>query len=262
MKTQFSRRRNALVSSATLLTGGVVFLIAVVVTGISFFFPTLSLALAEPGWKLGAAASTATHSLSSFFTTHTNSVSETERLLNENQTLQNENRALRAQLHDIASLTDGATLSQNRVTASVRAGPPLSPYDTLVVSLTALSSVPTGAIVYGPGSVPIGTVTESGLGTARVSLYSSPHRKVEGWIGEKRFPVTLTGESAGAFSATLARESGVVPGDVLYLPGPGALPAGTVARLVSDPSSTSDVVYIVPYVNIFSLSWVAIETGP
>jgi hypothetical protein len=91
-----------------------------------------------------------------------------------------------------------------------------------------------------------------------VLLYSSPKATVDGWIGEKRLPVTLTGESAGSFSASLSHESGVAVGDVLYLPGPGALPAGTVARISSDPSSTNDVVYIVPYVNIFSLTWVAI----
>ena len=181
------------------------------------------------------------------------------RELNENQILNNENRALRGQLADITHLTGGGTLSTHQVLAGVLAAPPLSPYDTLIVSLQNRSSVPIGAFVYGPGSVPIGTVEQSSQGTARVLLYSSPNRKVDGWIGDKRLPVTLVGESAGSFTATLNRASGVAVGDVLYLKGPGALPAGTVARVESDPSSTTDIVFIVPYVNIFSLTWVSIE---
>lgn len=255
---QYSRKRNALVSSRTLLIGGGVFSVCVLVLVLGSFFPSLSITIATPGWKLGAAATQATHSVSSIFEKTDEAQTATERLQSENQVLQNENRALRGQLTDISHLTGSSTLPAHLVLAGVLARPPLSPYDSLVVALEDTAHVSVGALVYGPGSVPIGTVSETAHGTARVLLYSSPKTTVNGWIGEKRLPVVLTGESAGSFSASLSHDSGVLVGDVLYLPGPGALPAGTVARISSDPSSTNDVVYIVPYVNIFSLTWVAI----
>lgn len=259
MKMQYSRKRNALVSSRTLLIGGGVFCVCLLVLLLGSLFPSLSITLATPGWKLGAAATQATHSVSSIFEKTDETQSATERLQSENQVLQNENRALRGQLSDITHLTGSSTLPAHLVLGGVLSRPPLSPYDSLVVSVMDSAPVSVGARVFAAGSVPIGTVSESSRGTARVLLYSSPKTTVEGWIGEKRLPVTLTGESAGSFSASLSHESGVLVGDVLYLPGPGALPAGTVARISSDPSSTNDAVYIVPYINIFSLTWVAIE---
>lgn len=259
MKTQFSHRRNALISKQTLIVASSVAGVCAVVLVVSSFFPSLPLVLATPGWKLGAVASNATHAVTSVFQNTDLVVADKERLDAENQMLNNENRVLRTQLEDISRLTGGGVLSTHRVVASVISRPPLSPYDTLIVYLNNGSSVPLDAFVYGPGSVPIGKVTQSARGMARVLLYSSPNEKTEGWIGEKRLPVTLLGESAGSFSATLARESGVAVGDILYLPGPGALPAGTVVDVASDPSSTNDVVHIVPYVNIFSLTWVSIQ---
>lgn len=259
MKTQFSHRRNALISKQTLIVASAVVCACALVLGVSSFFPSLPTLLATPGWKLGAAASDATHSVMSLFQNTDLVMVEKERFEAENQILNNENRALRAELEDTAHLSGGGVLSSHRVLAPVLSRPPLSPYDTLIVSLENGSSVAVGAFVYGPGSVPLGKVTQSTRGVARVLLYSSPSEKTEGWIGEKRLPVTLMGESAGSFSATLARESGVAVGDILYLPGPGALPAGTVVDVASDPSSTSDVVHIVPYVNIFSLTWVSIQ---
>ncbi len=257
---QYSRKRNALITRRTLLVGGGVFLVCLFALMLGSLFPSLPIILATPGWKLGAAATNATHGVSSIFQNSGEMQSDTDRLQMENQTLQNENRALRAQLLDITHMTASSTLPVHHVVAGVLSRPPLSPYDTLVVALGDGVSVKVGARVYGPGSVPIGTISETGRGTARILLYSSPKSTVDGWIGEKRLPVTLIGGSAGSFTSTLSHESGVAVGDVLYLPGPGALPAGTVARISSDPSSTNDVVYIVPYVNIFSLTWVTIET--
>lgn len=260
MKMQYSRKRNALLSTRTLLVGSGVFLVCLFALMLGSVFPSLPIILSTPGWKLGAAATEATHSVTSIFVKADKAQTSVESLQSENQVLQNENRALRAHLSDISHLTASSTLPTHQVIAGVLSRPPLSPYDTLVLALPDGTSVKVGARVYGPGSVPIGTISETGHGSARVLLYSSPKSTVDGWIGEKRLPVILTGESAGSFSSTLSHESGVLVGDVLYLPGPGALPVGTVARISSDPSSTNDIVYIVPYVNIFSLTWVAIET--
>lgn len=261
MKMQFSRRRNALVSKQTLVVGTSVSLVCLFLLGVSSFFPTLIPLAAKPGWALGATASSATRAIGSLFEDKNNVAVDRDRLQLENQVLQNENRMLRANLEDVTHLTGGAMLPASTIVAGVLARPPLSPYDTLVVSLGTVLRAQQGALVYGPGGVPIGTVEQSEKGIARVLLYSSPGRKVDGWIGAKRFPVTLSGESAGAFTASIAHASSVVVGDVLYLPGPGALPAGTVASVESDPSSTEDILFIVPYINIFSIPWVLITAG-
>ncbi len=179
---------------------------------------------------------------------------ERDELLRDNLALTEENRTLRARLTDV----QGFLLESGRIRAGVFARPPVAPYDTVLVGAGRTAGVVAGAYVYGPGGVPLGTVDTVAEGTSRIALFSTGGRSTLGWVGDTRIPLTLTGRGGGAFLATLPRESGVVVHDVVYVPGPGALPIGTVVRIDSDPSAPRDTVFIAPYANLFSLTWVDI----
>lgn len=257
MKTQFSRRRNVYITPGRLLVGVGTILLLVALSITTHFFPTLFLSLARPGFLLGASLSESTRTLSSFFEDKDALLSRIDALTVENQALQNENRTLRGKFSDITGLRDADSLSIQGIPAGVLVRPPLSPYDTLVIELPSGERAREGALVFATGGVPVGTITKGGT-VAQVELFSAPSRLTYGWVGEKRLPVSLVGESAGAFTATLPREAIVAVNDIVYLPGPGAIAVGSVSHIDSDPSSTSQTLYIVPYVNIFSLTWVVV----
>lgn len=246
MKTKsFRRPKNSFSPYARLalsIGGGVVLVLIL----LRVFFPGVLYALASPFWYAG-----------SFATEQIGSFEDAQQLFRENQTLkeetlrlQNENSILKEQLQEL-----GLYESQG-VKAGVLARPPLAPYDVLIVSLSAPSFV--GALVYGPGGVPIGEV-ESISGTeAHIGLYSRSGRVTEGWLGEERLPVSVVGEGSGSFSITLPQETPVSLGDEVFIPGPGALMIGTVARINTHQASTEKTLIVRPLVNPFSISFVTL----
>lgn len=241
----FRRPKNTLSPYARLAIGisGVVILVLIV---LRVFFPGVLFALASPFWYAG-----------SFATEQIGSFEDAQTLFRENNTLkeevlrlQNENLVLSEQLRELG------LFAIEGVPAGVLARPPLAPYDVLVVSLSAPTRV--GALVYGPGGVPIGEV-ESISGTeAHIGLYSASSRSIEGWLGEERLPVTILGEGSGSFSITLPQETPVSLGDEVFIPGPGARMIGTVARINTHQASTEKTLSVRPLVNPLSISFVTI----
>ncbi len=110
----------------------------------------------------------------------------------------------------------------------------------------------------GQGGSPLGTVEKVEAGSSRITLFSAPGRETSGWVGEARTPVTFTGAGAGVMNATVPKDALVQVGDIAYLPGPGALAFGVVARVDSNPSSPESQVRVQPTINPFSVLWVQI----
>ena len=167
--------------------------------------------------------------------------------------LSNENEVLKARLQDVGAARE--LPSETGLLAGVLSRPPVSPYDVLVVDQGTNAGAQEGMVAYAQG-VPIGTVAEANARTSRVLLYSSPERFTEGWVGEQRLPLTLIGGGAGTFEADVARELEVAEGDMVYVPGPGALPIGRVERIESHASSPRSVLRIRPLVNPLALTFV------
>jgi cell shape-determining protein MreC len=198
-------------------------------------------------------------------------VQENKTLSQEILTLQNENTVLTARSQDLTSLlsvssesaggtgTSGASGARAGILAGVLASPPLSPYDTLIVSSGSAQGVVRGAQVYAAGGIPIGTVTEVTSTTAIVQLLSTPGVTTNGWAGTARVPVEVMGVGAGSYTATLPAAASVSVGDSVYAPGPGAVPFGTVTKIDADPSSPTVVLHIQSLVNMFSITWVEIS---
>jgi cell shape-determining protein MreC len=251
------RRRNALISSGRALLAACIFFIVIVLLALRTFAPGFLARVATPVWQVGQAATDGLAGFANIFGNSSELTRERDTLQNENLTLAEENRLLRAQMEDLTRLTASSTVPSG-IRAGVTARPPVAPYDTLLVGAGTNEGVTAGAYVYGPGGVPLGTVDGVSLNTSRIALYSTGGRTTDGWVGEKRIAITLVGRGAGAFEATLPRNSGIAVNDVVYAPGPGALPIGTIVKIDTDPSSPRDDIFIAPYVNLFSLTWVTI----
>lgn len=255
-----NRRRNALITTGTVTTAIAVLVLALGLFLLHVFVPGFLVNSVTPIWQGGNAVVESSHRFFSLFGNAAALTNERDRLANENLALAERNRTLEAALADLHTLYGTEASRQGRIVAGVLARPPVSPYDSLVVAAGTRSGVKVGAIAYAGGGVPIGTVASVSETSSRVDLYSHGGSTSEGWVGEKRIPITLMGRGAGAFEATLPRESGITEGAVVYLPGPGAIPVGTVVSIVSNPSAPRDVVRIAPYVNLFSVP--VIEIAP
>ncbi len=123
------------------------------------------------------------------------------------RTLQNENEVLTARAQDLTKLLGGQSGSTqgSTIPAGVLARPPESPYDSLVVAAGSADGIATGAEVFSSGGIPIGTVASVTAHSATIQLLSTPGVTTNGWVGENRIPLTLSGMGAGAFTAILPK---------------------------------------------------------
>jgi len=238
------------------LSGGripalVVAVVLVVLLILGLVFPAALVSFARPLWSAGTGITAAVGNVMPENPTALKE--ERDRLEAELTARSNELYALQAQTDDLARLGD----TEDRIIAGVLARPPMSPYDTLIVEPEA--PVREGAQTYGIGGAPIGTVSRADVGSAHISFYSTAGRSTLGWAGEARIPVELIGVGSGAFRVMVTKDAGIVVGDLVYVPGPGALPIGSVARIDTNPSSPSSTLFIRPLVSPFSLTWVSIE---
>lgn len=250
MKTQYFRRSKRplspfLIISSTVLVG-VVFLALL----IRFFAPSLFVSLVHPLWDIGT-----------FFTEHATGNVSIDELTREVTELRKENEQLKNDKRLLLAKKEEGEVFPNGILAGVFTRPPVAPYDVLIVGKGTDDGVYKDMRVFSR-NVPIGTVESTSGKSARVLLYSTAGRQTEGWIGEKRVPVTLVGRSGGVVGAEIPREAAVKEGDMVYVPGPGALPYATVVRIETHPSSPRAVLTLRPFVNIFSISEVLVTASP
>ena len=260
MKKRFSRRHNSIVGAYPWLGPSALgLLVLVLVFGLlRLFLPGALVALSTPFWTTGSALSAGVGNASGLFASKPSLLEERDRLLSDNAALYAKSAALEAQVADLERLLGDRTDASEGILAGVLARPPVSPYDTLVVDQGERAGVSAGMRAEGPGGIALGVVESASAGSARVILYSAPGKETESWVGEARIPVTLVGESAGAMSAVVARDAGIVPGDLVYVAGPGARPVGTVISVANDPSLPRSRVDIRPLANPFSTPWVTL----
>ena len=257
MKRIFLAKRNALFSSTDVSWGTYALTGAVLVLLVRLLAPNFFWYIFSPIFQSADALATESHALFSSFGDTTRLALENERLSEENAALSLENQALLRKADAFSEFGGGQS-----ITAGVVARPPESPYDTLVLAAGARAGIEVGMEVFGAGGVPIGRISSVLADFSRATLFSSPGVATAGWAKDKSIPLVITGSGAGTMQAFLARSAGVTVGDTIFAPGPGMLPIGTVARVESDPSSTSVTLRIAPALNLFSIAWVVVrDTG-
>jgi len=260
MKNSYYRRRSPLLSSPGRVAVALIGALALILFVLRFAAPSVFFAATSPFFSVGNVIPASIGSVFAGFENAASLARDVEVLTRANEALVNENVSLRAQLADYEPLRseDGSA----GIIAGIIARPPLAPYDVFVVALPGGATVAHGALVSGAGGVPLGTVESVAGGYAHVALLSMPERATEGWVGEERIPMTIVGKGAGAFSADIPRDALVTPGDMVYVPGPGARPVGTVREVKADPSSPRSSVTIEPMTNLFMITSVLIESAP
>lgn len=260
MKKTFLTKRNALLSSANVSWGALALLVAVLALMLRLLAPNFFWHMSAP---LLRGADALARESRMFFSGFADTAALAERnavLMNENAALANKNHALLKRGADRDALSGSAPERGNRgIIAGVLSRPPVSPYDTLVLSSGEKDGVAVGQEAFGDGGVPLGMVSSVLADFSRVTLFSAPNMSMHGWVGRSNIPLEIFGAGAGALRASLARSAGVALGDAVFAPGPGALPIGSVIRIDSDPSSPSMTLFIQSALNPFSVTWVALR---
>ena len=255
MKKIFSPRRNALLSATPLSWGGGVLLFACAMLLLRLLAPNMFWSLTTPLLHASDAFSSATHSFFQSFGERSSLSAKNEALTAQNASLTLENTTLREALGAIHGLGNEG----QGIVAGVLVRPPVSPYDTLILSAGTRSGVAAHMSVFGAGGIPLGFISDTTKDFSRAVLFSAPGVVVAGWVGSGRIPLTLKGIGGGAFSATLPRAARITEGDLVYVPGPGTIPVGTVKRIDSDPASPAVTLQIAPAINLFSITWVLVR---
>ena len=258
MKRTFLARRNALLSSANISWGAYALMTAVLILLVRLVAPNFFWTVFTPMFHISDAFTAKSDAFFNSFDDTAALALENEKLRNENAAITIQNQALLQKENSISGLVRG----EGVIIAGVVARPPTSPYDTLVLAGGLNDGITQGMEVFGDGNVPLGVISVTNDRFSRATLFSAPGMNTDGWVGKANLPITVRGAGAGAMLASAARSAGIVVGDVVSVPGPGMLPVGIVTRVDSNTSSPSVTLRIMPAMNLFSISWVAVrDTG-
>ena len=259
MRTRFSQRTNR--RQGYLWWGTGVLVVALILVLTRLLLPDFFVRAAAPLWGAGDSF---TAGVTGFFEGFGNArtlAAKNKALALENAKLALENRTLEERIADLTTLIGTSSPSGVGVLAGVIARPPTAPYDTFILSAGTGAGVRERMEAFAKGGIPIGIVEEVTTQFSRVRLFSSPRVATDAWVGEGRIPLTLRGTGGGAFTASVSQGSGVQVGDLVYLPGPGAVPVGRVANVKGVASDLVVTLAIAPVVNPFSVVWVELRVA-
>lgn len=236
------------VSAGVTALGVVLFLLC-----LRLLFPNAFFSLFAPVFRWGEKVTSSVHSFASGFQDAVQLSAHNQKLMDENAVLALQNRTLMEKIADVAMLPSAG------IVLGVLARPPEAPYDTLLLQGGTDAGVVVGMVAFGAGGTPLGVVRAVSSSFSHITLFSSPSETVYGWAGGNRIPVLLHGAGGGAFRATVPKTVPILVGDGIFMPGPGALLVGTVARLDSSATSPAYELQITPVTNPFSITWVVLK---
>lgn len=248
-------KRSTIFSSSQTSLGAIALALVIILLMLRLLAPNLFWKIFTQVFRISDAVSEKNHAFLNSFKDTSDLALQNSKLINDNETLLNENRALVQRIG--AFPNDSSNI--NGIVAWLITRPPTSPYDILVLSSGSENGVSVGMEVFGKGEVPLGIISSVSENFSRATLFSSPGMIINGWIGRDSLPLIVKGDGGGAMSASIARSANVEVGDIVFAPGPGMLPIGSVVRVDSDPTSISVVLRIMPTINLFSLSWVTLR---
>lgn len=255
MKKTYLAKRNALLSSDSISWGVLALAVVLLFLSLRLLTPNFFWKIVTPVFRTADATAAVSNSFFSSFGNTAALAAQNEKLASEKTALASENATLLKKVGDLSAL--------ERKTPSVIAGvvsrPLESPYDTLVLAAGRADGVRLGQEAFGAGGVPIGSVSSVLEDFSRVTLFSAPGARTNGWVGRGNAALTIEGVGGGAMNAIISREAGVAVGDIVFVPGPGMLPVGSVVGIEDNPLSPGVTLRILPAVNLFSTAWVELR---
>lgn len=168
-----------------------------------------------------------------------------------NQTLETENENLK----DLLGRKD---TEQKTILATVLVKPPQTPYDSLIIDIGLNNNLKIGDKVMANANIYIGEVSEVMPSSAKISLYSTPGRRLSVVISASSVTAEAVGMGGGNFNIQLPREVEVKEGDIITIPSITANVFGIVEKVnFKDTDSFQTVLFKSP-VNISELNFVEV----
>ncbi|MFZ2500684.1 MAG: rod shape-determining protein MreC [Minisyncoccia bacterium] len=261
MKKTFLARRNALLLNRGVSWGVYALAFPLLALLVRVLAPNFFWYVFTPVFRISDTITSESHSFFTGFSDAEKVALENEKLTAKNIALASENQALQRKIENVSALL-GVSDPQKDISgilAGVVARPPMSPYDTLTIAAGEAQGVLLGMEAFGDGGVPIGIVSAVLHDFSRVTLFSAPGAVTGGWVGKRNVPLTITGAGAGVLQSSVERSANVVVGDIVFVPGPGQLPIGSVVRVDTSPLSPGVILRIMPASNPFSIAWVTLR---
>ncbi len=203
-------------------------------------------------------------SVSSFFL----SLQSKRKLVEENrslvETIENlramefENKILREENTDLKRMW-GQRNFERMILAPVLRRPSSTLYDTLIIDTRGNKEILEGKRVVADGRFVIGEISSVSGKVAVVSLFSTPGVETEVFIGTSTASVVAKGLGSGNFTVKLPRETGVVVGENITLPGV-SLPFSIVESVDVRTTDPFEIIRFRIPVNINALKWVEVVT--
>lgn len=259
MKRTFLAKRNRLLSGRGISWGVWALVFAFVVLLLRLIAPNIFWKVVAPAEKVSTALAETTHHFLQSFEDAQTLARENDTLTTRADTLATENKALQVQVTNLQALIGSAPATAPGIVAGVVSHPPQSPYDTLVVAAGTKDNVGIGMEAFAQGGTPLGLVSGVTAHFSRITLFSTAGAMTAGWVGNTALALSLQGGGGGTFSAFVSRDMPVHIGDVVFVPGPGELPIGSVTHIDTDPLSPSVRLRIKPAVNLFSVTEVILR---
>lgn len=241
-----------------------ILLVSILILINRFTFGSFSSALhriGEPIWRAQAQALQAFENVGLWFTSKEALNEENKRLRAEignlrlsgitSEALRHENETLRSVLN--------REKKEERIVASVLARPSRTLYDTFVIDIGRREGVAKDARVFGPADVVIGTVAQVYPRTSLVSLYSTPGRVTEVFIGADPVSAEALGRGGGDFEVRIPRGIETNKGMPVVSPALDGGILGIIEEIVSLPADSFQTIYVGGPINMQSLRFVSVE---
>ena len=235
-------RKKIVISTSILIVGVSVILLSPLRNSL-----TKILHIAVPQmWKTGEDVSQAGNSFLQTFSSKYSIVEENELLREENSRLRTEildRNLLKERIVMLEGLL-GREHNEQRIVANVLAGPPRSPYDTLIIDVGEdYGIVLDDRIVYA-GSWEVGKIIEVYTHSSKLKLSSAPGEKISVHLGTTTVPVIALGRGMGNFEARVPRGTQISEGDEVITS--DNLVLGTIRAVLQDDA--------LPYIRVLFLT--------
>lgn len=258
-----TNRRNRWSATTKTLAGAVfVFFIVFIWT---FFFPMsakrVAVSVGIPLWHAEDATIGFFTSLGGYFV-------EKEFLYQENLRLKQEIEAsdIRVAAHDLvveenAALKEllGRVDTNDTSFAYVLRTPGFAPFDYLLIDKGLDDGITVGMKALVENSAPIGEVVAVNQKTAEVKLYSSPDYEIEAFFESSRTAVRLKGAGSGTFEITVPKDTEVIVGDRIFLPGSEHHLLAIVESIEANEAETFKKVYAHSPMAVSSIRYVFLK---
>lgn len=220
------------------------------------------LSTGKPLWRAEASISSSLSNLALHFRFKQGLINENRELkerIEELELSRVTSEALREENSSLLRLLN-RTDNRRQIVGSVLTRPSRTLYDTFIVDVGLAEGLQSGAHVFAEGGVAIGTIGDVYEDTAIVSLYSTPGRVTDVYVGEDAIAVEATGRGGGDFEIRLPRGVEIVEGSPIVfstLGGSGVL--GVVEKVINAPADPFQTIFFSSPVNVQGLRMVMID---